>query len=89
MQKLVVRSYALSLDGFSSAQGQSLQNPFGQDGLSLMDWAWKTRTIRAMFGQDGGSTGIDDEFLAKATENIGANILGRNMFGTGARSLAR
>ncbi|MDP9089243.1 MAG: dihydrofolate reductase family protein [Pseudomonadota bacterium] len=81
MQKLVVRGYALSIDGFSSAPGQSLENPFGKDGLVLMDWAWQTRTIRSMFGQEGGSTGIDDDFLAKATENIGANILGRNMFG--------
>ena len=81
MQKLVVRGYALSIDGFSSAPGQSLENPFGKDGLALMDWAFQTRTIRNMFGQEGGSTGIDDDFLAKATENIGANILGRNMFG--------
>ncbi len=81
MQKLVVRGYALSIDGFSSAPEQSLENPFGKDGLSLMEWAWQTRTIRSMFGQEGGSTGIDDDFLAKATENIGANILGRNMFG--------
>ncbi|WP_027467937.1 dihydrofolate reductase family protein [Deefgea rivuli] len=81
MQKLVVRGYALSIDGFSSALGQSLENPFGKDGLALMDWAFQTRTIRTMFGQEGGSTGIDDDFLAKATDNIGANILGRNMFG--------
>ena len=81
MQKLVVRGYALSLDGFSSAPGQSLENPFGTGGLTLMDWAFQTRTFRNMFGQEGGSTGIDDDFLAKATENIGANILGRNMFG--------
>ena len=81
MQKLVVRGYALSIDGFSSAAGQSLENPFGKGGLALMEWAFKTRTMRSMFGQAGGSTGIDDGFLAKATENIGASILGRNMFG--------
>lgn len=81
MQKLVVRGYALSIDGFSSAAGQSLENPFGKGGLALMEWAFKTRTMRSMFGQEGGSTGIDDGFLAKATENIGASILGRNMFG--------
>lgn len=81
MQKLVVRGFALSIDGFSSAPGQSLENPFGKDGLALMDWFFPTRTCRTMFGQDGGSTGIDDDFMAKAFENIGANILGRNMFG--------
>ena len=80
-QKLVVRGYALSLDGFSSAPGQSLQNPFGTGGLAIMDWAFQTRTMKTMFGQEGGSTGVDDSFLAKAFDNIGANILGRNMFG--------
>ena len=81
MQKLVVRGYALSLDGFSSASGQSLENPFGNGGLAIMDWAFQTRTMKTMFGQEGGSTGIDDSFLAKGFDNIGANILGRNMFG--------
>ncbi|MES2830507.1 MAG: dihydrofolate reductase family protein [Pseudomonadota bacterium] len=81
MQKLVVRGYALSIDGFSSAQGQSLENPFGKDGLAIMDWAFQTHTIKTMFGQEGGSTGIDDTFIAKAFDNIGANIMGRNMFG--------
>ena len=50
MQKLVVRGYALSIDGFSSAQGQSLENPFGVKGLALMDWFFQTRTCRQMFG---------------------------------------
>ena len=80
-QKLVVRGYALSLDGFSSASGQSLESPFGNGGLVIMEWAFQTRTMKTMFGQEGGSTGIDDSFLAKGFDNIGANILGRNMFG--------
>ena len=80
-QQLVVRGYALSLDGFSSASGQSLENPFGTGGLAIMDWAFQTRTMKAMFGQEGGSTGIDDSFLAKGFDHIGASILGRNMFG--------
>ena len=80
-QKLVVRGFALSLDGFSSASGQSLESPFGNGGLVIMEWAFQTRTMKTMFGQEGGSTGIDDSFLAKGFDNIGANILGRNMFG--------
>ena len=80
-QKLVVRGYTLSLDGFSSASGQSLENPFGTGGLAIMNWAFQTRTMKAMFGQEGGSTGIDDGFLAKGFDHIGASILGRNMFG--------
>ena len=81
MQNLVVRAYALSIDGFSSAQGQSLENPFGKDGLTIMDWAFQTRTMKTMFGQEGGKTGIDDTFIAESFGNIGANIMGRNMFG--------
>lgn len=81
MQKLVVRCFALSLDGFSSAPGQNLENPFGKNGLVIMDWAFQCRTMKTMMGQEGGSTGLDDSFLAKAMDGIGANILGRNMFG--------
>ena len=77
----MVRGYALSIDGFSSAAGQSLENPFGKDGLAIMDWAFQTHTLKSMFGQEGGSTGIDDNFLSKSFDNIGANIMGRNMFG--------
>lgn len=49
-QKLVVRGYALSLDRFSSASGQSLQNPFGHGGLAIMEWAFQARTMKTMFG---------------------------------------
>jgi len=81
MPKLVVRGYAMSLDGYTAALGQSLENPFGAGGLTIMDWAFATRTMRKMFGSEGGSTGIDDGFLAKANDNIGATIMGRHMFG--------
>jgi dihydrofolate reductase len=81
MQKLVVRCFALSMDGFGCAQGQNLENPFGKDGLAIMDWAFQTRTMKTMFGQEGGSTGLDDQYLSTAFDNIGANIMGRNMFG--------
>ena len=81
MPKLVVRSFAISLDGFSAAPGQSQEAPFGKDGLRLMDWAFATRHFRAMFGRDGGSEGLDHDFARKADENIGATIMGRHMFG--------
>lgn len=81
MQKLVVRAYTVSLDGFSAAKGQSLENPFGAGGMVIMDWAFATKTFKKMFGQEGGSEGIDDAFAAKADDGIGANILGRHMFG--------
>ncbi len=44
MQKMVVRCYAPSIDGSSSAEGQSLENPLGKDGLEIMDWAFQTYT---------------------------------------------
>ena len=81
MAKLVVRAYTMSLDGFTSAPNQTLENPFGDDGRRIMDWALATKTFHTMFGEEGGSTGIDDDFAAKAPKNIGATIMGRNMFG--------
>lgn len=81
MAKLVVRAYTMSLDGYTSAPNQSLQNPFGEGGITIMDWAHDTRTFHKMFGTEGGSTGIDDAVAAKAGDGIGATIMGRNMFG--------
>lgn len=81
MPKLVVRSFAISLDGYSAAPGQSQQAPFGKDGLRLMGWAFKTKVMGAMFGTGGGVEGIDNDFLAKANDHIGASIMGRHMFG--------
>jgi len=81
MPKLVVRCFTISLDGFSAAPGQSQEAPFGKDGMRLMNWAFATKHFSAMFGTPGGDEGIDNEFAAKADDNIGANILGRNMFG--------
>lgn len=81
MPKLVVRSFAISLDGFGAAPGQSLEAPFGKNGLRLMDWAFSTKYFGKMLGKDGGEEGIDNDFLFKGDENIGATIMGRHMFG--------
>lgn len=81
MPKLRVMSFSVSLDGFGAGPEQSLDNPLGVGGKGLHQWAFATRTFRTMFGQDGGSTGIDDQFAARGFENVGAWILGRNMFG--------
>jgi len=81
LAKLVVRAFTMSLDGFTSAPNQSRKNPFGEGGITIMDWALATRTFKTMFGNEGGTTGIDDTFAAKADEGVGATIMGRNMFG--------
>lgn len=49
--------------------------------MALHEWAFKTRTFRLMFGQEGGETGVDDQFAMRSFENVGAWIIGRNMFG--------
>jgi len=79
--KLRVQSFSLSIDGFGAGPSQSLENPLGVGGLALHEWVFTTRTFQKMFGNEGGKTGIDDDFVARGFDNIGAWILGRNMFG--------
>ncbi len=82
MTRVRVASFAVSLDGFGAGPDQSLQHPLGVGGTDLHLWAFPTRTFqRNVFGVDGGETGIDDDFIARSFENVGAWILGRNMFG--------
>ncbi|HKU96189.1 MAG TPA: dihydrofolate reductase family protein [Vineibacter sp.] len=81
MSKLRVHCFSISLDGYGAGVGQSLENPLGVGGEALHEWVVATRTFRRLSGQDGGSTGIDDEFTARSFANVGASILGRNMFG--------
>lgn len=82
MSRVVVRAFSVSLDGFGAGPNQSLENPLGVGGRGLHGWAMATKTFRKMvFGQEGGSTGPDEDFAARSFENIGAWILGRNMFG--------
>jgi dihydrofolate reductase len=81
MAKLRVESFTVSLDGFGAGVDQSLQNPLGVGGQRLHGWAWTTPTFQRMFGKDAGTAGIDEDFAARGFRNIGASILGRNMFG--------
>lgn len=81
MSRVCVRAFSLSLDGFGAGTEQSLADPLGVNGMALHEWAFKTRTFRTIHGQEGGETGTDDEFAAQSFENLGAWILGRNMFG--------
>lgn len=82
VSKLKVSAFSISIDGFGAGPLQSLQHPLGIGGSGLHEWAFGTRTFqRIVFGKDGGVTGIDDDFAARSFENIGAWIMGRNMFG--------
>ncbi len=82
MSKLVVRCFSISLDGFGAGPEQSLQDPLGKGGMALHDWVFKTRSFQAMHGAGGGEAdSVDESFAAKGFQNIGAWVLGRNMFG--------
>ncbi|MBM2714901.1 dihydrofolate reductase [Mesorhizobium caraganae] len=81
MSKLRVNAFTLSLDGFGAGPDQTLQNPLGVGGEELHKWMTGTRTFHEMVGKDGGTTDVDDRFTVRSFDNVGAWILGRNMFG--------
>jgi dihydrofolate reductase len=81
MTRFRVNAFGVSMDGFGAGAEQSADNPMGVGALAMHGWAFETKTFRAMHGGEGGSTGVDEEFAARSFENVGAWILGRNMFG--------
>ena len=81
MSRIRVQNFALSVDGFGAGPRQDLDNPLGVGGLAMFEPFFHTRTWKAMHGQDGGETGVDDRIAAAGFEGVGAYILGRNMFG--------
>jgi dihydrofolate reductase len=77
-----IESFTLSLDGFGAGPDQDVQNPLGVGGTALHGWAFTTRTFQAhVLGGEGGASGVDDDFAARGFRDVGAWILGRNMFG--------
>jgi len=81
MSKLKVQAFSVSIDGFGAGPSQSLEAPLGIGGEKLHEWFFHTRTFQQMFGNQDGSTDVDDDFARRSFDNIGAWILGRNMFG--------
>jgi dihydrofolate reductase len=82
MSQLRLSCFSLSLDGFAAGPEQSRDNPMGLNGMAIHDWVFPTATFqRRVLGNEGGETGIDDDFVARGFDNVGAWIIGRNMFG--------
>ncbi len=81
MSRLRVQSFSLSLDGFGAGPAQDLEHPLGVGGEAVHGWVFPTRTFQRLHGQGEGTTGVDDRFAERGFENLGAWILGRNMFG--------
>jgi dihydrofolate reductase len=81
MTKLRVNAFAVSIDGYGAGPDQNLENPLGVGGERLFEWFFPTRTFKNHLGQEGGTTGPDDEIAARGFDNLGAWIMGRNMFG--------
>jgi dihydrofolate reductase len=82
MSELKVRCFSISLDGYGAGPNQSLENPMGEGAGGLHQWFRATRTFQRMIGNEGkGTDGPDEDFAARGFENVGAWILGRNMFG--------
>ena len=81
MSLVRVHNLSISLDGFATGEGQSLEAPFGHAGTRLHEWFFPTRTFRAMQGEPGGTTGIDEVFASQWGPGIGAEIMGRSKFG--------
>jgi dihydrofolate reductase len=81
MPKLRVAAFSVSLDGYGAGANQRLEHPLGEDGTELHQWFFDTLTFRKMHGGEGGRAGVDEDFAARSMSNVGAWILGRNMFG--------
>jgi len=81
MSKVRVQSFALSIDGYGAGPDQDLRNPLGGNGPDLMEWFLHSRVWRQMHGLADGETGVDNEMAEQGFANVGAWILGRNMFG--------
>jgi dihydrofolate reductase len=84
-----VNAFGISIDGFGAGPDQALDNPMGVGGMALHEWVLGTKTFQKMhadfagplIGDEAGRGGVDDDFAARGFENVGAWILGRNMFG--------
>lgn len=77
-------SITMSLDGFVAGPDQSEQNPLGVGGMELHEWAFPLEAFRKMHGEEGGDVNASSAVVDERRANVGATIMGRNMFGGGA-----
>jgi dihydrofolate reductase len=81
MSKVKVCAFSVSLDGYGAGPEQSKQEPLGIRGEELHDWIVSSKMFNKIYGKEGGTEGVDNDFAEKSFENLGAWIMGRNMFG--------
>ncbi len=81
MTKLRVHNFSMSVDGYGAGPDQTVDNPLGVGGEELHEWLVRTRAFHELYGQEGGEEGIDSDLVKLGDENMGATIMGRNMFG--------
>jgi dihydrofolate reductase len=81
MSKVRVHNFGVSLDGFGAGPNQDLEHPLGVGGSAIFEWFFNTRVFCAMHGKEGGETGVDNDMAQAGFDNVGAWIIGRNMFG--------
>jgi dihydrofolate reductase len=81
MSKVKVAAFSISLDGYGAGLDQSKEEPLGKRGEELHEWIVPTPTFQKLYGKGEGTKGIDNEFAERSFDNLGAWIMGRNMFG--------
>jgi dihydrofolate reductase len=81
MTKVKVRAFSVSLDGYVAGLNQSKEEPLGKRGEELHEWIFPTRMFQQLYGKGEGTEGVDNDFAERSFDNLGAWIMGRNMFG--------
>lgn len=81
MSKVRVAAFSISVDGYGAGPDQSLENPLGRGGEELHGWFIPTERFQRMYGNGEGTTGVNNDFAERSFDNLGAWIMGRNMFG--------
>lgn len=81
MSRFLALNISISEDGYMAGPHQSRDDPMGENGRALHDWVFPTQAMQKWFGGSGGTIGIDNDYAARGFTNIGATIMGRNMFG--------